>query len=317
MIQNNPHPFVDALEPLVCHPPSMDKVRIREFEATDGPALSKRARDPDARRRGFALFGHGRFPVLAVLLVFTWGASNVAAAPVEVESAANIALYENCRMPRPTGPDASYRLLGVSPADRVMVFTLRDGEVGGCRSDRGPKIRERAEVRSAWLVKGIPYILRFRAKFTNPAARKWNSIFQIHQNNLNCVMLKLEMRPDGIELYYRDTATQRNNCVDGGDKKRRQIPIYRGRAYDGRWIDMRFDFILSNEDNGRIEVFLDGKSRAVIAGANSLFSPYLKFGLYRIPKVKDGVRVPEGTAMLEIKGIVLQPAKLAPGYPKK
>ena len=198
-----------------------------------------------------------------------------------------------------------------------MVFRLQDGDVGGCRSDRGPKIRERAEVRSAWLVKGKPYSLRFRAKFSNASMRRWTSIFQIHQNDVNCVLLKMEMRRDGIELYYRDAATQRNNCVDGGAKKRQQIPIFRGRRYDGRWIDVRVDFTLSDKADGRIEVFLDGSSRTVIDGPNSLFTPYLKFGLYRIPKVENGVIIPEGTATLELEKIRLQPNTMAPGYPRK
>ncbi|MCG8545541.1 MAG: polysaccharide lyase, partial [Alphaproteobacteria bacterium] len=230
---------------------------------------------------------------------------------------ANIPLYANCRFPRPSGPDASYRLIENASGKPVMVFRLQDRDIGGCRSDRGPKIRERAEVRSAWLVKDRAYSLRFRAKFSNPSLRRWHSIFQIHQNDVNCVFLKMEMRPDGIELYYRDAATQRNNCVDGGDKRRRQIPIFRGRAYEGKWLDVCVDFTLSDKANGRIEVFLDGASRAVIDGANSLFSPYLKFGLYRIPKVKDGVSQPEGTATLDIEAVRLRPAKMAPGYPKK
>ena len=80
---------------------------------------------------------------------------------------------------------------------------------------------------------------------------------------------------------------------------------------------MRVDFTLSDKADGRIEVFLNGTSRAVIDGANSLFRPYLKFGLYRIPKVKDGVRLPEGTATLDLEDVRLRPAEMAPGYPRQ
>ena len=254
---------------------------------------------------------------LVALAAAAGGGLNAIAAPVEVASAANFALYANCGFPRPSGPEASYRLIENASGQPVMVFRLQAGDTGGCRSDRGPKIRERAEVRSAWLVKGMGYSLRFRAKFSNPSLRQWHSIFQIHQNDVNCVFLKMEMRRNGIELYYRDVATQRNNCVDGGDKRRRQIPIFDGRGYQDKWLDVRVDFTLSDKADGRIEVFLNGTSRAVIDGANSLFLPYLKFGLYRIPKVKDGARLSEGTAMLDLEDIRLRPATIAPGYPRR
>ncbi|MCG8547319.1 MAG: hypothetical protein MJE12_24235, partial [Alphaproteobacteria bacterium] len=75
-------------------------------------------------------FGLGLF----VYAVAACSGKDAGAAPVEVASAANIPLYANCRFPRPSGPDASYRLIENASGKPVMVFRLQDRDIGGCRS---------------------------------------------------------------------------------------------------------------------------------------------------------------------------------------
>lgn len=235
------------------------------------------------------------------------------AAPREVRADANFVLFDNCGMPDTN----SYRLLIDGLGQHRMAFQLDDGDTGGCRSDRGPKLRERAELRSAWLEKDTPYSLRFRAKFENPDIHKWHSIFQIHQNDPDCVFLKMEMHPEGINLFYRDPAMQETICAQDGKSTAHVTRLFEGNGFQGRWLDVQIEMILSDGPNGRIAVFVDDERRALIEGANSLFTPYLKFGLYRIPKFEKRQRVPDGTATLLLDVVALDPPVFAAGYPRR
>lgn len=170
----------------------------------------------------------------------------------------NLEFYDNCGF-----PDASSVQWVTEGKETFLRFTLKNKQVGGCRSDpivrHGAPFWERAELKQANILRkdDTNYVLILRVRFKKGFIYNRESFLQIHQNVPGChvspiLMLKFESG------YFKEIDVKK--IID-------------------KWIDLRLEFNLEKE-RFRLKFF----NEQIIIGGNPVEScgePYLKFGIYR------------------------------------
>ena len=175
----------------------------------------------------------------------------------------NVEFYDNCGLPEYSSVDWVEE-----GGERFLRFTLKDGQVGGCRSDNRARSRapwwERAEVKqTTGLERDRNYSLTFRVRFVKGFNNDREGFIQVHQSVKGC--------RTGALVIVRFS----KGVLVGS------FPPVRIEDYFGRWVDARFDF----NPSSHFDLYFDGKK--VIEGqgtrreARAACMPHLKIGIYR------------------------------------
>ncbi|MCY4488135.1 MAG: heparin lyase I family protein [Deltaproteobacteria bacterium] len=174
----------------------------------------------------------------------------------------NVTFYENCDLPE----YASTQWLR-EKGERFLRFTLKNGQVGGCRSDNRFRSRalywERAEIKqTTTLEKDHDYSLTYRVRFVKGFDNDREDFLQLHQSVSGCrggplVMVK-------FSSGYLLGATKR----------------FFVEEVLGKWVSVRFDFNPARS----YDLYLDGKKvvdNKTIHRQRACGEPHLKIGIYR------------------------------------
>ena len=175
----------------------------------------------------------------------------------------NLEFYANCDL-----PDASSIRWVTEGKETFLRFTLKNKQVGGCRTDgiqrHGAPYWERAEIKQAsTLAQDADYTLTFRVRFVKGFSYERESFFQIHQYVAGCrvgppLMVKVQSG------FFR-----------GGHYKAIEI-----NQIIGKWIDVRLVF---NIENRRYDLYFGDKQlmKGGYLSVESCGEPHFKFGIYR------------------------------------
>ena len=175
----------------------------------------------------------------------------------------NVEFYDNCGLPEYSSVDWVDE-----GGERFLRFILKDGQVGGCRSDNRARSRapwwERAEVKqTTGLERDHSYSLAFRVRFVKGFDNDREGFLQVHQSVKGC--------RTGSLVIVRFS----NGMLVGS------FPPVRIEDYRGRWVDVRFDF----NPSSHFDLYFDGQM--VIQGqgtrreTRAACLPHLKIGIYR------------------------------------
>ena len=175
----------------------------------------------------------------------------------------NVSFYENCEL-----PEYSSTQWIEEEGERFLRFTLKNGQVGGCRSDNRARHQapwwERAEVKQTnGVEQDRDYSLTYRVRFVKGFDWDREGFLQLHQSNSGCRLRPLIL----MKFSY-------GFLVDATE------PMFMKEIL-GRWVDVRLDFNPSKYydlyiDNKKVA---DNQSARVPVEACSI--PHLKIGVYR------------------------------------
>jgi len=175
----------------------------------------------------------------------------------------NVMFYENCAL-----PEYSSTQWVEEGGERFLRFTLKNGQVGGCRSDNRARARapwwERAEVKQTnGLEPDRDYSLTFRIRFVNGFDNDREGFIQLHQSVEGC--------RTGALIIVRFS----NGFLLGS------MSLALIKDSRGRWLDARFDF----NPSSHFSLYLDGKKMIENQGtrreAQAQCLLHLKIRIYR------------------------------------
>ncbi len=174
----------------------------------------------------------------------------------------NVAFHANCDLPA----SSSTQWIREN-GERFLRFTLKDGQVGGCRSDARSRSRapywERAEIKqSTALEKGRDYSLTYRVRFARGFDHDRENFLQLHQYTSGCRVGPLVMVK-----------------FDHGRLQGAATPFL-VQGIRGKWVDVRFDFNPARS----YDLYLDGRkvvANKLIRRRRACGEPHLKVGIYR------------------------------------
>ncbi len=226
-----------------------------------------------------------KFPLL-IIIAFLWGCKTSSVTFFDTGNRAtykdedwNTAFYENCDVPKSS-------IKWVQEGDeRFLRFTLKNKQIGGCRSDAAARHRapywERAEIKQASTLKDdADYGLTFRMRLVKGFTHEREAFFQMHQSVKGCRA--------GPPLMFKFQNGRFKGSVHVND-------------VIGKWVDVRMEF---NIKKSRYDLYFDG-GKIVADGYFSVAScgePHFKFGIYR---PGDRGEVGERISVLDIDKIQL------------
>ncbi|MCB1332975.1 MAG: heparin lyase I family protein [Roseivivax sp.] len=203
--------------------------------------------------------------------------------------------YQNCDAPKPSA--IGWTTVG---GDRKLQFTLAPGDVGGCKSDDGPRNGarnwERAELKQrGTLSRGKRHEIRFQATFVDGFHGKEENFFQIHGWTPQCssaplLMMQFNRGRMDVKVLQRASDPFKDNGVSRGEKGALSdamggfglIRSPRMGSLKGKPHDFRVLLDMAGK-SPRISIWMDG---AALVEDKAMYMrdcsvPHVKFGLYR------------------------------------
>lgn len=175
----------------------------------------------------------------------------------------NVGFYDNCGL-----PESSSARWVTEGKETFLRFTLKNKQVGGCRTDgmqrHGAPYWERAEIKQTTsLKKDTDYTLTFRVRFVKGFIYEREDFFQMHQSVKGCRVGP----PLMVKVQY--------GFFRGGHHKAIEI-----NKIIGKWIDVRLVF---NIENRHYDLFFGNKQlmKGGYLSVESCGEPHFKFGIYR------------------------------------
>ncbi len=200
-----------------------------------------------------------------------------------------VATIDNCGFPAPTGPNQSVSWVKLNE-ERMLQFTLREGERGKCPTDNKARNRapywERAEVRQDSKMKlGKVQKITFDAVFVEGFVGDRETFFQIHSWNNGCPAYPLVMMKSlNGRLAVLALHKVSGNGLGDGRGQHREVQSTSLRIKSIYYQKLHFVLTMDTTSSpGRLSVTMNGQT--IVNNAATDFAPcaapHVKLGVYR------------------------------------
>jgi hypothetical protein len=194
-----------------------------------------------------------------------------------------VRLYDNCNMRKKVGLDERV-VKGKIDGEKVLRFSLNNGDVGACGSDKKPRngapFWERSELKQTKSLKpDTKYELTFNARFVEGFGGMKETFWQLHSWDKTC-----KSGPPMRFMFNKGKLSMQPFIGDG--YKAPAHTAFDISEFTGEWREFRIEFGTGTDNH--MKLYIDG-TFAVETPFNmkECGVPHMKFGIYR-PGAQDG-----------------------------